>query len=766
MGTVLELLRQSASPARAGFADNKPGGLTSTAFPVQVQRTRQDIGKWRDALNRAEAVFYPERTALLNCYADTMLDAHLSSVLATRKINVLGRPFKVVDKAGKENPALTRLLRRPWFRQACEYALESKFWGHSLMEFDTPTDGEFHKVSLIDRQYVFPEAGLVRTMPGMIVGTDYRNDPQYAPWVLEVGTRRDLGLLLKATPLVIWKALVMSAWADFVEMFGMPYRALTGDFDEALITQFNTMMAQMGQAAYGVFPGNTKIDFITPPNSTGDVYDKYIARLNSELSKLVLGQTMTTDDGSSQSQANVHERVADAYTRDDCGWLTDWVNEQLLPFLLTHGYPLAGYEFAFDESESLDMKGQWEIVNGILGQGYKVPAVYLTERFGVPIDEQAPSTVDGGEGNDVGAAAPEVRPILGYHIEEGVVNRNEARAQLNLPAEDDSEAQAQQKLKAQLSVLQAATAAGVPLAQAVKLAGLEDVLGKLPEPAPVPPGKPPGPPAPTQPATTTARVEAFYAQACTRCGGAVGEVRASSQADTGRLTMLINRLIEAMHTGDLFTSTIDQPLYHYLRAHLEEAVQLGFGIVDEKLRGYLLANVQRFSGFKTYAVQQAMTEKLTDAKGNIRPFAEFKADCLAINQRYNVDYLRTEYNQAIASSQMAAKWSTFDSYSLLRYDTVGDELVRPEHAKLDGITRPHGDAFWNEHYPPLAWGCRCTVSELGDDATATPAPQLAGLPEAAEGFRENVGKTGQIFGADHPYFHLSDEEARKLESQL
>ncbi|MBO2009184.1 DUF935 family protein [Hymenobacter negativus] len=490
---LIDVLRAAASPARAGFAANKPDGITSQSFPVQVRRIRQDVGKWREALDRAEAVFYPDRTNLYNIYADVVLDAHLSSVMQTRKISVLGKPFKLVDSLGKENPKLTKLLMRPWFRQACELAMDSKFWGHSLIEFDTPVDGQFHKATLIDRQLVFPEAGIVRTMPGLVSGTDYRNDPQYAPWILEVGGVRDLGLLLKASPYVIYKKNVVSAWADFTEMFGMPYRAVSGDMDAAQIAAAEKMMAQMGQAAYGIFSGSEmKVDFIAPSTGNDKIYDGFIARVNGEMSKLVLGQTMTTDDGSSQSQANVHERVADAYTRDDATWLSEWVNESLLPFLLLHGYPLAGYEFRFDDNETLGKTEMFAIVKGMLEQGLKVSPKYLTETFGVELEAEPAAGAEAGTGE--GAAESQgPPPILGYHIEEGVVSRNEARARLSLPEEDDSEAKAQQKLKGQLSVLQAATTAGLPLPVALKMAGLTDVVGELPEP--VPPGKPQGLPA-------------------------------------------------------------------------------------------------------------------------------------------------------------------------------------------------------------------------------------------------------------------------------
>ena len=204
----------------------------------------------------------------------------------------------------------------------------------------------------------------------------------------------------------------------------------------------------------------------------------------------------------------------------------------------------------------------------------------------------------------------------------------------------------------------------------------------------------------------------------------------------------------------------------FLTQHLDQAITLGWHAADPKLRGYLAANVQRFSGFKTYAVQQAMREKLTDAAGNIRSFADFRTDALAINQRYNVNYLRTEYETAIASAQMASKWSDFAPGALLRYDTAGDDHVRHEHAVYDGIVRPKDDPFWDTTYPPCDYGCRCTATEVDDDTAVTPAGELRGLPDVPEEFRQNVGKTGEIFGPDHPYFDVPGKVAAKIDAQL
>ena len=64
MASIIEAFKGISNAARALWAGQKPGGITTQSFPVQVQRVRQDIGKWREALSRAEAVFYPDRTSL------------------------------------------------------------------------------------------------------------------------------------------------------------------------------------------------------------------------------------------------------------------------------------------------------------------------------------------------------------------------------------------------------------------------------------------------------------------------------------------------------------------------------------------------------------------------------------------------------------------------------------------------------------------------------------------------------------------------------
>jgi len=98
----------------------------------------------------------------------------------------------------------------------------------------------------------------------------------------------------------------------------------------------------------------------------------------------------------------------------------------------------------------------------------------------------APKQPDPAAETPASAETPEAaRPILGYHIEQGVVTKNEARAGLNLPPQDDTDDQRLQDVQRRLAVVQAAVLAKVDLDNALLLAGL--TLAKpTPEPQPVP----------------------------------------------------------------------------------------------------------------------------------------------------------------------------------------------------------------------------------------------------------------------------------------
>lgn len=183
--------------------------------------------------------------------------------------------------------------------------------------------------------------------------------------------------------------------------------------------------------------------------------------------------------------------------------------------------------------------------------------------------------------------------------------------------------------------------------------------------------------------------------------------------------------------------------------------------MSETMRKRLTRSNYIFSGMKTFHELNEAFPSLLDSNGNRKTFEAFLNDVRKIDNTYNSNYLRAEYNFVQSSAEMAAKWERFsedgDRYNL-QYRTANDGKVRPEHAALNGVTLPPSDPFWEEYYPPNGWNCRCTVVQVRKSKyTATPHDEAMALGEEAlqrdtKGiFHFNPGKENKTIPDYNPY---------------
>lgn len=354
------------------------------------QLTKKDIGKWRKAMQMAINIETPRRAPLLDIYADNMLDNHLLGAVRNRKLKVLGKPFKIIDlKSKKENIDFTEMLRKRWFKRFLELSFDYVFWGPTLIQFGDLITGDtksFTNVKLVPRAHVCAEFGVIlkNVSDDPRTGIDYNK--MFADWVIEIGESDELGLLNAVSQQCISKRNMLSFWDQFGEIFGMPIRiGKTISREEKEKSKIAKMLEQMGSAAWAVFEEGTEIEI--KESSKGDaymVYDKRIERANTEMSKAILGQTMTMDNGSSKSQATVHENVADEIAADDAEFLRDVVNDKLFPFLNKHGFGLEGYAFEWDDTYNYTPDEMLKVETLVL-ENYDVDEKYFIEKYNIPI---------------------------------------------------------------------------------------------------------------------------------------------------------------------------------------------------------------------------------------------------------------------------------------------------------------------------------------------------------------------------------------------
>ncbi len=368
--------------------------LQSLTVELKLQAealTQKDMRSWRQAWQRAIDIENPKRQSLYDIYRDVEVDLHLSGCVNQRKGFTQKKAFKLVDAKGKQNDEATTLLETVWFKDLVGYILDSRYWGHSLVQLGdvVSVDGKmsYTGVELVNRKHVIPEYGVIviEQSDDWSSGFPYREGPM-ADWVIEAGKPKDLGLYLKAATQTIPKKNMLAYWDQFGEIFGMPIRiAKTTARDPKDRTQIENMLSSMGAAAWGLFPDGTDIDIKeTTRGDAFNVYDKRIERANSELSKGILNQTMTIDNGSSLSQSEVHLEVFENVVEKDADLVRDIVNGQLLPRMVRHGFPVKGLRFEWDNSIDYTPEQQLEYEKMILDR-FEVNPQYLIDKYGVPI---------------------------------------------------------------------------------------------------------------------------------------------------------------------------------------------------------------------------------------------------------------------------------------------------------------------------------------------------------------------------------------------
>ena len=223
---------------------------------------------------------------------------------------------------------------------------------------------------------------------------------------------------------------------------------------------------------------------------------------------------------------------------------------------------------------------------------------------------------------------------------------------------------------------------------------------------------------------------------------------------------LAEQIAKRIYDGE--TPTSDRRLLQSCAQDLMQGVHKGLGkrevdweSPDADMIQHLTENVYQFAAAKNYHELRDLTDAVHDGD-KVRSFEDYEKEVSGIVGKYNRDWLRTEYNQAIAASQSAARWNEFKRHEnempYLKYQCVLDENTRQEHRILDGIIKRMDDEFWDEYMPPNGWGCRCEAIQLpGSHYQETPNNDIhpSGVPDM---FKTNFGKKGIVFPPEHAYY--------------
>lgn len=129
--------------------------------------------------------------------------------------------------------------------------------------------------------------------------------------------------------------------------------------------------------------------------------------------------------------------------------------------------------------------------------------------------------------------------------------------------------------------------------------------------------------------------------------------------------------------------------------------------------------------------------------------------------------LQTIYRTNMQSAYAAGQWdgivAQMDEAPYLMYDAVDDLRTRPQHHAWDNTVLKVTDPWWNTHYPPNGWNCRCNVIQLSkDDLESMGIPETAQAPDDGTYTWTNpvTGKRSKIPNGLDPGWNTNVGEAR------
>ncbi|MEH6406661.1 MAG: DUF935 family protein [Leeuwenhoekiella sp.] len=379
--------------------ENRPSNII---LPKSQSLSVQSIKTWKEAVLLASLTESPNRAPLMDVYRSITRDLHLKADIQTRILKIMGAKFKIVDVAGKENPELHKLFKSQWFNRFLYHSMKAKFWGSSVIElWDLDPDTlQLKTTNFIPSQNVLFREGIIVKEVGDETGYQFK-EGVFQPFYIQVGTNDDLGILEDIAPDALAKKFAKAAWTEFCEKYGIPPRWVTTDsFSDTRHRELAEMMASMVNNHWAVLQGQEKIEVMQSNGANAKaVFDDLIKRMNSEMSKGILGQDGTTnsnDKSGTYGSLRVMQDVADDRHDSDKTDISYLINDELLWRLeeISPAYKgLSNYSFDWDESKELTPEELIETVVKLSGAGYQVDIKYLTEQTGIPISELKQSII-------------------------------------------------------------------------------------------------------------------------------------------------------------------------------------------------------------------------------------------------------------------------------------------------------------------------------------------------------------------------------------
>lgn len=375
-------------------------------------------------------------------------DAHMGGQLRTRRKAVsrltwsAQTPADTAKDGGLADEVVTAVTRdivnAPWFSPLTFDLLDANLKGYSVAElrWETLQDVWRPKAAV----WVDQRLTMIDKADGLTLRwrdpADENKAIDIAPYTAVIHAAGDVsgplwsrGLMRVLAILYSIKRLGVRAWAAFVELYGVPrlVAQTPSSWTDKQRADFMYYLDAWGHAGHLVVPsGATVTPQTMGSQSASDAAHSGLARwCDDQASVAIIGQTMTSSDGSSRAQAEVHERTGEQILEGDAWQVALTMHRDVVqPYVFLNFGPDAPVPVLVPQIRSSgEREFKLKVMSTLIPLGLKVEQSVARDLAGIP--EPAPGAAVLGS-PAVAAPSQEVGPATARRDADGAVRRQVA----------------------------------------------------------------------------------------------------------------------------------------------------------------------------------------------------------------------------------------------------------------------------------------------------------------------------------------------------
>lgn len=408
-----EIARATLGSVRSPLTGYPADGLTPVRLATILREA--DAG---DAVRQLELIEFAEERYL-----------HFTGVMGTRRRSVTQLPITVEAFSDDSFDEKTAEIVRGWLKR--DELAEELFdildclpKGYSFTEIVWDNPGGDWRPARLERRdprwFRFDRSDLATPM---MLADDGREMPLppgkfiYARMGAKSGLPGRSGLGRIALWAYLFLMFTQRDWQIFIQTYGQPLRLgkwQAGASESDKDTLFRAVANIAGDCA-AIVPAGMEIEFVQSGqlSATGELYQRRAEHIDQSVSKLILGQTATTDAVTGGlGSGKEHRQVQEDIERADARALAAILNRDLIRpwFRLKFGPDFDRFpRLKIEREESEDLKALSDALAPFIDRGLRVPVKAVRDKFGLPEpegDEEVLAPAGGAESPPHAALEP------------------------------------------------------------------------------------------------------------------------------------------------------------------------------------------------------------------------------------------------------------------------------------------------------------------------------------------------------------------------